>query len=718
MDDDNKFNNNDADDDLSSILSDEEMAELLEGLGLNEKETEESSEEESEAADKDEALEDIIAALEEEPFENVDKEKELEDIIEDINDAVEEEAFEDIPEEEVSEIIPETEEATAIAPDETFDFIDGLEEFEASPDEFDADNINLDDLDFDFDDPEVNAENTGAESVNLDDLDFSFNEIGEVEGIDNLDFDEEEIEFIKDVSVYDTVERDDPFEQAEAQSEEAEGANEYEAFISGAKSEDEEPAKKALKIKLPSFIHVLAGVVVILILIVGATGLFILGTVSERAAGENELIREVEVVTELARPVANNSSTMFLTELPKFFMMDIVEPIEVIANEMVTEFVFRYSVVWDRYNVTITDSNNREYTLLPDSRREGNFGRRLRFEPLDSGIIGMVLTVEEIPTGITHDFPFRFAERLNPLPVSLLSNRRILEENYYFTMELQNAHFSNTASNVTFSIQRTGEEDLRFDNVHMRVGGRRFPSRELRFHKVDDETTVYNVRFGAVSRVEGELELILAGPHFFFETNMPINTSALMRNTPEAQQIIMLGEHRLTLERMGRMGPIYVVVAHILDADGQRVQGDFDALLTLRDSNGKLYQITGDVRSAQIGADILFDTRRLADFDEIGNLTIQELRLNSVKVRHEELVTGTSLDRVFFRRPVNDVRFIEAAEEYLRAGGVENFELIFHYWLGDEFVAEFEVYEDGEIKTYLLAGTADGREYTFEKIML
>ena len=765
MDDDKKFDK-DMDDDLSSILSDEEMAELLDGLGLSEGlEPEKSGVEEEEGYSKsnldsgteDALSEDTLSELlggfdinediePEETFEEgamaleefEDSPEELGSLLEEPGDLLEEleapEEFEN-PIDELENLLEENFlaeedlENTSASLSETLedlgeDFVDNAD----SIDEFDTDNVKLEDLDFDFDDPEVSEGDFAEESPKISEMDFDFDEIGSVDSLEDLDFDDEDIEFIKDVAVYDTVERDDPLEQALPSEEESDGEideqqkSEYDAFINSANektAEDDKNEKKRRILKLPSFAHILACFLVLLILVVGGVGFFILSTIDAQAAGENELIVNVETITELARPVGNNSSSIFLTAQPMFFMLDIIEPLEVVANEAVTEFRFRYNVLWDRYNVTITDSRNREYGLLPESRRADNFGRQLRFEPLNSGINGIVLSIEEIASGLTHDFPFRFDELLGTLPVSHLSGRRTLIENSYFTVELQNAHFSNTVSDVTFSVVRSTEVDLRFDEVHLRMGGRRFPPQEFRYHQVDEITTIYNVKFAAAGRIDGNLELILSGPHFYFEVDIPVNTSALMRNTTQTQQRIMLEDHILTLERMGRMGPIYIMVGHIIDPEGERVHGDFDAVLTLRDTaSGNFYQITGDVRSAAIGADILFDTRRLANFEELGNLVIHELRLNSVMIRHEDLVARTSMERSSFRRPVNDERFISAAQELLINDGAESLELILYYWLGDQFIAEFEVYESGEIRAYLLAGISDGREYVFERVLL
>ncbi|MCL2565366.1 MAG: hypothetical protein FWE24_06085 [Defluviitaleaceae bacterium] len=671
--DDDKIKFDDMDDDLASILNDDEMAELLEGLGLNEEKQVEDEE--------------ILG------------EAELESVADD---------------------------AVTESPDTDFD-------------EFDIDNINLEDLDFDFgDDEDLDSDDAAVASEKLNDLDFNFNELGSGDNLQDFDsdFDEDEIEFIKDVSVYDTVERDDPFDKAQA-SENSDTVSEYERFVNGADNsqsdEDEndeelETGKRRLFKKLgailpsfkgPSFAYVLMVFLLLTILVVGGAGFLILNTMHALAAGENELIRNVETPTELARQVANNSSSIFLSSTPVLFRMDIIEPVEIVVNEKVAEFRFRYNVVWDRYNIKVIDSNNKEYRLLPSSLVEDNFGRSLRFEPLDNGITGVVLSVEEISSGTVHEFPFRFDGRLRSMPVIHIGGRRILVENDYFTLDIQNAYFSNTTTNITFGLHRGGNGNLSFDEVHLDLGGRRLPARDLRFHRVDEETTIYNVEFPAANRVEGALGLILAGLHFHYEPNMIINIRELMRNRPYTEQMIMLGEHTLTLERMGRMGPIYVVVAHIIDADGQRVQGDFETVLTLRDSLGRMYQIEGDVISAPIGADILFDTRRIADIDEIEGLTIHELRLNSVQIRQGDLAANMDIDtRVAYRRALNDERFIAAAGEFLRADGAEQVELIFYYWFDSQFVAEFEIYARGEVRTYLVAGTFEGGVHIFERILL
>ena len=684
--DDDKFNIDDKDDDLASILDDDEMAALLEGLGINDESKKEVS------ADKEEAE----GAEQEEP----------------VNDE----------EPEIPVVDADTENA-----DTAFD-------------EFDIENVKMEDLDFDFGDPEMSDEDDiDIAGAKLDELDFNFDELGSNNDEDfDSDLSEDEIEFIKDVSVYDTVERDDPFDKALAQASEApEEAGEYELFVNEAtasktiedeSTEESEVNRKSLfkrlkgilpSFKGPSFAHVLAVFLLLAILVVAGAGFLILNTMYALAAGENELIRNVETPTELARQVANNSSSIFLSASPAFFRLDIVEPVEIIANEDVTEVRFRYNVVWDRYNIIITDSNNREYRLLPSSLKEDNVGRTLRFEALDNGIIGVVFSVEEIASGIVHDFPFRFDVRLRTMPVAHISSRRVLIENDYFTLELQNAYFSNTVSNITFSLHREGTGNLSFEDVHLNLGGRRLPATDLRFHRVDEETTIYSAEFPAANRVEGPLNLILAGLYFHYEPNMIVNTRELMRNRYYTEQMIMLGEYTLTLERMGRMGPIYVVVAHIIDAEGQRVQGDFEIILTLRDSLGRMYQIEGDVISAPIGADILFDTRRLAEFDEIEGLTIYELRLNTVRIRQEDLVASMNIDtRVAQRRIPNDERFINAAREFLRNSGAESTELIFYYWLDNQFVAEFEVYEAGEVRVYLVVGVLEGGVHIFERMLL
>jgi len=580
------------------------------------------------------------------------------------------------------------------------------------------DNINLDELDFDFD-----AEGT---------LDYTETE---------SEIDDEALEFIQDVTVYDTVERDDPFSAAIAQATEGFsgeiGLPDYEEKVVVGPDADgnyapsrglrvkEDGSKLKWWLKLPGFKSVSVGmstliiVLAIVIVLVGAAGVFIINTLKGMAPEKHELIDNAEPISQ-PRYVSNNSSSIYLTTTPALYMMDIIEIVKLISNEEMTELSFRYDVGWDKYKITLSDNKYYEYNLLPESLEKGNYGNLLKFEPLNSGISGIVFTVEEISTGIVNHFPFKFEGGLKVMPVNYLNKQKITTEDESIRLDLMNGYFSNNASDITFTFQWESSAQINFDEIFMTVGTKRMRAEKenIRSYSGGDNIDIYNVKFGSLPSLTGSSSLTFGNVYYDYPLKMKVDTAPLFKNTVDNQKIIMLGENTITLERMGIMGPLYVLVGSCINNEGERVKADYETILTLKDKSGNEYKITGDCRSTEIGADIIFDTRLIENYESIEGLNISSFELSRAKVYREDIEASLNMDNASSKRAVNDRKALEAAGEFLEAQGISSYNLVFYYWNKEDFIAEYQVFEDDKVKTSILSGAAEKNVYTFQKTLI
>ena len=580
-----------------------------------------------------------------------------------------------------------------------------------------------------------------VDNINLDELDFNFdadNNIAELES----DIADEDLEFIQDVTVYDTVEREDPLSKAIALATEGFsgemniGGSYEEKIVVGPDAEGNYAPSRGLKfkvdgeplkwwMKLPRFGSVPVGmatvamVLVIVVIAVGVAGFFIIRTLNTMAPVKHELIDNAEPIQQ-PKYVLNNSSSIYLTTTPVLYMMDIIEIVKLVANEEITELTFRYDVGWDKYKVTLSDNKYREYGLMPESMVKGNYGNLLKFEPLGSGISGIVFTIEEISTGIVNHFPFKFEGGLKVMPVSYLNGQVLPTVDEGININLVNGYFSNNTSDVTFTFQWDSDTQINFDEIYLSIGTKRMQAvaEDIRSYSGGNNTDIYNVKFGAVPSLTGAATLTFGKVYSDYALNMKIDTSPLFRNTPETQKIIMLDDNLMTLERMGAMGPLYVLVSSCMNAEGEKIKADYEAVLTLNDKNGKEYSIVGDCRSADIGADIIFDTRILDNYDEIEGLAISGFTLNRVKVYREDIKASINMDRATNHRSVTDRKAIEAANAYMQAEGFLSNSLAFYYWEGQAFIAEYQVFEEDKIRKYLVSGINDRNEYSFQRSLV
>ncbi|MDL2248275.1 hypothetical protein LJB89_01095 [Tyzzerella sp. OttesenSCG-928-J15] len=588
----------------------------------------------------------------------------------------------------------------------------------------------------------MSEEDLEIDSINLDDLDFDFSDDGSLkfdmaeELVDDLD-----LEFIQDVTVYDTVERDDKFGEVIAQATEnmsgnigEEGikidgftATEEVADEDAAEETKEETEKKKGKLKLnfkfksPIPINTAAVAVILLVVVatVGMAGFFIINTLRGIVPVENELIMNAEPIKQ-PRYVANNSSSIYLTSNPAFYMMDIIDIVKLTANEEFTEFTFKYDVGWGKYKISLIDNRNNEYRMMPSSMDVGHYSNTLRFEPLKNGIKGVVFSIAEIETGETNQFPYRFESGLKVMPVNYLNAQRIMLDDETISIKLMNASFSNSESNVTFTMEWKEDVSIGFDNMSLKSGAKNIIAKEnsISSYRLSDNIDVYNVKFGTLNSMNGMVDLNFTDVYYEYDTAMKIDPAPLFANTPETEKKIVLGDHTVTLERMGAMGPIYVLVANCEDGTNERVHTEYNTVLTLSDADGKQYTIEGDCLSGDIGADILFDTRNIEDYENIGPLNVIGLDIDKVKINRENITAYMNLDKTSSYRDINDKRAIEAAKEYLYEQGAQSAELVFYFWSGDNFVGEFDIFEDGEVKKYAVTGTADRNVYTFESTQL
>ena len=579
-----------------------------------------------------------------------------------------------------------------------------------------------------------------VDSVNLDELDFNFDadSTANVADAEN-EIDDAELEFIQDVTVYDTVERDDPFSEAIALATEGFSGDFGEYMSDGVVGPDEkdgyapskglkfnfdkEKLKWWLKIpflkSIPVGMLTLAAVLIFVIISVGVAGLFIIKTLNGMSPAKHELIDNAQVISQ-PRYVLNNSSSIYLTTTPVLYMMDIIEIVKLIANEEITEVAFRYDVGWDKYKVSLTDNKYQEYNLLPESRVKGNYGNVLKFEPLESGISGIVFTVEEISTGIVSNFAFKFEGGLKVMPVSYLNVQDIATAEEDISIKLMNGYFSNNTSDVTFTFQWESDAQIDFDEIYLSTGSKRMQAvtENIRCYSGGDNRDIYNVKFGAMSSLDGEASLTFSNVYYDYPLNLEIDTTSLLKNTPENQKIIMLGDNTLTLERMGAMGPIHVLVSNCANIEGERVRAEYETVLTLTDNGGKEYKIVGNCRSSEIGADIIFDTRTLENYEELGQLHVTGFELSRVKVYREDIKASFNMDKTTSYRNANDRKALEAANEFLTSEGILSYNLVFYYWEGSNFIAEYQVFEDDKIKTYLVSSVVERNEYAFKKSLI
>lgn len=596
--------------------------------------------------------------------------------------------------------------------------------------------------------PELNIEIEESEF----NFDFDFD--------DNLNMDElssMELEFVNDVSVYSTTEKNDPFkvilEQTEKELEQntAEGtqgtatintvgypeeetdSREILEKYDTKKTEEKENEEKiqldiSLKGNKSSFIA--AGILLILIAAVGITGTFAVSSIKKRVTPNNEILVDAPVAVQ-SEYALDKPNFVYLNyeddETAKESLKDSKEDeeevsqaekepyiIKFFAGAENTVFYFNKDIKWADFDIVLIDDEGTRYNAEIGGRDPSNIGTKLSFDPLTSKTRGLILTMVHRETKEKKEFPIRINSAIYITPSVYFNTSSRIVQNEDTGIDMTVATFNFSESSINYKIHAEEGNYYDFDRISMETvgSGKKYQYKDIRYY-LDENTITGNVKLPPVDNLSGVVSINFEDVYYIYENNAEINPSQLFVGGEEQMLTYKAGGTDIVLERLGKMGPYFILVLHGEDYEGTHIEAIVEAELKFTASNGDEITVKGECKSNSTGTDIKFDTSPYSD-SELGMSNIKSLVINSTKLKMGTVTKKISLLNADSQKDYKSAQAMEKGMAYLLAQGFEQAENITYSRNASDFQGVYRTLRNGEVEDYLLEGSYETGDWNFD----
>lgn len=611
-----------------------------------------------------------------------------------------------------------------------------LEEFQnllesAALDEVLNHDLDKDELDFSLANEEASDKPMASKSLNKkDEENISLEDLGFDE---NFDFDLNELgdmdlEFINDVSVYDNVEREDPFVKI-VKREEDRLINHADAealtieHISDLIDEDpeedldlqeeEEEKKKVFWTIRGMGVPLAMSYALTLLLVVSIIGgVYIINKVKRSYLPKNEIL--------LSAPIAIQSS--YASDRANFIYLDESEiknkskyPFKIVkfyAGSEDTTFYFNQKINWGNYDIKLYDDDNNTYEAEIRAKDKEYSSDKIKFEPINSNTKGIILEIKDKNEAEAMLFPIRFENSIYLVPQVYLSTKSSMISEGESGIRMENATFNFSGSSVNYKIYMGGDDYYNFERITVNSGNNKKLSEEDNRFYIGDDTIVGNAKIAPIGSISGTVNINFENIYRITETSATINPSQLFIENGENEITYISGDYTVVLERLGKMGPYFVLVLHGEDEDGERTEVQIEAELNFVTSSGEEISIHGMNNYGNLGTDIVFDSKEYAN----KNLKISDiasLDIKSTKVKVENISRKVDLSSIAGSNDMKSEAALESGIAFLKSKGFEQAENIFYSREANSFEGVFRTLKADKIENYLLKGEFSNKQWNF-----
>ncbi|MDR2939830.1 MAG: hypothetical protein LBV08_05845 [Clostridiales bacterium] len=359
------------------------------------------------------------------------------------------------------------------------------------------------------------------------------------------------------------------------------------------------------------------------------------------------------------KSTSNNANYIYLN---KVFPVSgqIIDVKSILLDKMATVIYFSNEIDISRYDMHILDEGNNAY--MPDiSFLNSANVKYMRFSPLKDDAKKFDFIVKDIVNGESNSISFTLEGGGDSSSV-LFSNEKqnLFPPGAGFSGTLDKAVFSGSGSTIYFSFKYKNPENILYiedsqtevaemhENVARLLGQREKP---IQFIYGDDGLSIGRMDFEPVKNLNSKVYIKFNNIFRSFEYGKEIDPSGLFLNNEESQQKYTVGNYDIILERMGRQGDRYVLVMHAennaifgkssLENDLGHIEIIPDIELVFESPDGKEIKSQGEVFSADIGTDVVFDVGGISEFAG-GKMS---LKINSLSFKLETLEIEVDLEK-------------------------------------------------------------------------
>lgn len=567
---------------------------------------------------------------------------------------------------------------------------------------------------------------TDQENITLEDLgfdeDFDF-DLSELEDMD--------LEFINDVSVYDNVERQDPFVKIVKREEDRlinhSDVNELSIdTISDLIEDDDEDEEEELdfqeeekgKKRIFGIIRGMSAplimsyalTMVLIVSIIG--GVYIINKLKSAYLPNSEIL--------LGAPIAVQSS--YSSDRANFIYLDESDvenksdyPFKIVkfyAGNEETVFYFNQKINWGNYNIKLYDDDNNTYDTEIRAKDKAYTSDRIRFKPINSHTKGIVLELTDKNTEEVMLFPIRFESSIYLVPQIYLNTKSNMVSEGESGIRMENASFNFSGSSVNYKIYMGGEDYYNFERITVDSGtNKKISEEDTRFY-IGDDTIVGNAKIAPMGSLSGTVNINFENIYRITETSATINPSQLFIENGENEITYISGDYTVVLERLGKMGPYFVLVLYGEDEDGERTEVQIESELNFITDSGEKISIPGMNNYGNLGTDIIFDSKAYADKGlDISNIT--SLNIKSTKIKVEDISRKVDLSSIAGSNDMKSEDAIESGIAFLKEKGFEQAENIFYSREANSFEGVFRTLRADQIENYLLKGEYSNKVWNF-----
>ncbi len=447
------------------------------------------------------------------------------------------------------------------------------------------------------------------------------------------EFDEQLQEFVSDIAVYDTEEREEVMELLQNEAEKA--ANDLE--------------KDKIKERKMRIIALGTGV---LIIILGVAAYF--------------LAKQIETVNQ---PVIKQTNTAGFIYISREAMLKDEKIVlkKMLLDNVSTVFYFSKDIGIDSKVITLTDNKNTQYhldlsyMLLKLDEAEESTPTVLRFDPLNNDITEFSLKIKDIESNEAVEFRFGAEEHLEKnISRHLSQPLKVMDDTEGLTVNITSADFSTSGSKIGFTMNWNedspslylGKSSYKDPIVLQDRRGLVTKALPEPLQVQFDNMIVGRVDFGPVKSVEEKVDLYFDNLYKRFELNDLFPLAPIVNNIEGNERVIQLGNYKFVLERLIRQQDNYILVMHSEEGTGDsglpggRVETVIEAKLAAVSPEGTVSFLDGTVHSGAQGTDMVFDASQADEIFRKAPLNSIMLKLDTVLIKMPTVSTTIDLSKL------------------------------------------------------------------------
>lgn len=482
------------------------------------------------------------------------------------------------------------------------------------------------------------------------------------------------------------------------------------------------PIFKMPKLKLPSFLtnltpsrsNMLVYILLLMIAVIIIGSIFIIKFIKAGQRLEDEIFyMDSTIVIEEFIQGSNNANFIFISESRNMenhtFALS-----RMLIDKTATVFHFSDNINWELFTIELSDNNGKNYSLKNSFYEENNTSRSVSFEPLDTGIRGIILTITENSTGEEVKFAIRFDTVISVPTVSYLNDRTTLKIKDDITVNLEGGVFSSAGSTIYYTIHSDSNDSLYFNDISIIQGGNNLLQERHLTYKLENENySIARVDFAPVRNIDGNINVKFSDVYRAHRVDLEVPLQNLFRNTVNDQITIPAGSNTLVLERIGRLGDNYVLVLHGLNEEGERIETRLNATLRYENYEGQEVILQGTTRSGARGSDMRFNVNQLGDNTMTGGLSTFVLDIEEVLFIEEDITIPISLSSLPYASNTASEKVINEGKRILLNEGYTNVETVTYMLDSYRFIGVYSARSGNHINEYILNGTRDGSQWEF-----